>query len=316
MAKIYTPSGTKNAKTGIIIGAVVAAIVLVIILVSACTVSVPAGHTGIVTTFGKVEDQTLEAGLHFKLPWQVVTKMDNRNQKQTIELSCFSSDIQEVTILYSINYQIEKSNAQEIYKTIGVNYYETVMLPRIQSTVKKYTAQYKAEGLIDKREELSDAVYNELVTDLANYHIHVISTSVENLDFTDAFTDAVEKKQVAAQNQLRIEIEQKTAILEAEAAAERAKIAADADAEVKIKYANAEAEVVKIQADSAEYQGKKDAAINDAIAASLTPDLLRYYYITGWDGKLPATYVSSEDFLSLLDIQVNNGESAPALENE
>ena len=308
MAKVYTPGGTKNPKSAFIVGAVIAAVILIVILVSSCMTTVPAGHTGIITTFGKVENETLEAGLHFKLPWQNVTKMDNRNQKQIVELSCFSSDIQEVTILYSINYQIEKANAQEIYKTIGVNYYETVMLPRIQSMVKKHTALYDAETLIEKREELSTAIYTDLLNDLANYHIRVITTSIENIDFTDAFTAAVEAKQVAAQNKLQAQIEQEKAIIEAEAAARRAEIAADADAKVKQIQAEADAKVKQIQADADLYKGEKEAEINDALSGSLTPELIKYYYIEAWNGKLPDTYVSSEDFLSLLDIQVKAGE--------
>ena len=55
---------------------------------------VPTGHTGILTTFGRVEDTTLEAGLHVKLPVQQVVVMDNRTQKSVVDLSCFSSDIQ------------------------------------------------------------------------------------------------------------------------------------------------------------------------------------------------------------------------------
>ena len=74
--------------------------------------SVPTGHTGILTTFGKVEDVTLEAGVQFKAPWQEIVCMDNRTQKGTVEMKGFSKDIQEVSIKYSINYQINKQNAQ------------------------------------------------------------------------------------------------------------------------------------------------------------------------------------------------------------
>ena len=45
--------------------------------------SVPTGHTGVVTTFGKVEDFTLEAGIHFINPISKVIKIDNRTQKET-----------------------------------------------------------------------------------------------------------------------------------------------------------------------------------------------------------------------------------------
>ncbi len=305
MAKVYTNQTKISGKTVGIIAGVVLCIVVFLILAASCTVSVPTGHTGIVTTFGKVEDETLDAGMHFKLPWQAVVKMDNRNQKKTIELSCFSSDIQEVALSYSVNYQIEKSNAQNIYKSIGVDYFDTVMVPRIQSSVKTYVAQYNAEQLIEKREELSQKINTALEAELTEYNIILVATSIDNIDFTDAFTDAVEAKQVAAQNKLQAEIEQEQQTMEADQAAKRAKIKAESDAEVAKIKAESDADVVKIQADSAEYQGQKDAAINRAIAESLTPDLLRYYYITHWDGALPDTFVSSEDFMSLLDIQVD-----------
>ena len=83
--------------------------------------TVPTGHTGILTTFGKVEDVTLEAGVHIKSPFQKVVVMDNRTQVARVTLTCFSSDIQEVLVDYSMNYQIDKSNAQTIYKNIGTD---------------------------------------------------------------------------------------------------------------------------------------------------------------------------------------------------
>ena len=96
------------------------ALVGVLVIVFSCYVSIPAGHTGVVTTFGSVENYTLEAGMHFKLPWQEVIKMDNRVQKSTQDMSCFSSDIQEVSMTYTVNYQISKQDAMTIYKTIGI----------------------------------------------------------------------------------------------------------------------------------------------------------------------------------------------------
>ena len=94
-----------------------------------CIASVSTGNTGVVTTFGKVENYTLEAGFHLKAPWHSVTEMDNRVQKSTVTLSCFSSDIQEVSMIYTVNYQIDKANAQEIYRTIGKEYYSTIIEP-------------------------------------------------------------------------------------------------------------------------------------------------------------------------------------------
>lgn len=308
----------KNKKIGILVGVGVA-IVALLLIVSACFATVPTGHTGIITTFGKVEDQTLEAGMHFKLPWQKVITMDNRNQKSTLNLVCFSSDLQEVDVVYTVNYQIEKKNAQDIYKNIGIDYFNTVMTPRINQAVKDMLKNYDAESLIGRRETLSSEIYEVLVTDLSQYNIQVVSASIENLDFTDAFTAAVEAKQVAAQNKLKAETEQEQATMEAEKAAERekinaqakadaAKIQAEAEAEVAKTKANAEAEVTKIEADAEAYRKEKEAAANKLLAESMTPELLEYFYILGWDGKLPETWVSQEDFMSILDISKQTQE--------
>ena len=64
-----------KAKKGLIITGVIAVVVLLLFLT--CTATVETGYTGIVTTFGKVEDVTLEAGLHFKSPFQSIIAMDN-----------------------------------------------------------------------------------------------------------------------------------------------------------------------------------------------------------------------------------------------
>ena len=133
-------SGGFGRTLGIILG-----VALIAILVMSCFTRVPTGNTGIVTTFGKVENYTLDAGMHFKLPWQKIVKMDNRVQKQSIDLMCFSSDIQEVSMTYTINYQISKADAMTIYSTIGINYYETVVIPCITESVKTVTARYTAE---------------------------------------------------------------------------------------------------------------------------------------------------------------------------
>lgn len=287
-----------------------------LLVLGGCVASVPTGHTGVVTTFGKVENTNFEAGVHFKLPWQEVVVMDNRNQKATLDLSCFSSDIQEVDVRYTVNYQIEKINAQKIYKGIGANYFETVMTPRIQEAVKSVIAKYNAEKLIESREILSSEIKSILTNKLSVYNIEILDASIENLDFSDAFTDAVEAKQVAEQNKLKAAIEQAQKVLEAEAEAQRNVIGAEADAKIAEIKANADLEVAKIQADAAYYAGEKDAAVNQKIAESLTEELLVYYYIMAWNGELPETYIGTNDFYAIFQALVDAGKIPPETATE
>lgn len=302
----------KNASKKISSLAAVALIFGIALCAFSCVRTIPTGHTGIVTTFGNVENYTFEAGVHFTAPWHTVVNMDNRNQKATVPLRCFSSDIQEVSVIYSLNYQIEKSNAQKIYKEIGTDYFAVVINPRIEDTVKSVIAQYTADEILDSRAELSDNIKSILTDKLSVYNIEVLDTSLEDIDFTDAFTDAVEAKQVAEQRSKQAKIEEEQKTMEAEASARRAEIEAEAEAKVAKIAAQAELDVVKIQADAAEYAGQKDAAvigqIKDILAVNkdkLTTDdvknLLLYYYVQKWNGEFPETYFSSEDFYKLLE---------------
>ena len=101
------------------------------------------------------------------------------------------------------------------------------------------------------------------------------------MDFTDAFTDAVEAKQVAEQNKLRAETEAQQRVLEANAAAEIKRIEAEADAYELTTRAEAEAEA------------------NRKIAESLSEPLIEYQKIQKWDGKLPT--VSGSNALVSID---------------
>ena len=265
-----------------------------IILILSCLAIVPTGFTGILTTFGRVEERTIPAGLNFIAPWQNVKTMDNRTQKVEIQTSAFSSDIQQVDLKMSVNYCIDQNTAQKLYRTVGENYYDAVMFPRIQENVKAVFSQYTAENLIAKRESLSESVKENTTADLASFGITIVSIAIEDIDFTDAFTNAVEAKQVAAQNKLTAQTQQEQKTMEERAAAERAKIAAQADADKAIIAANADLEVVKVQAEAALYAGEKEAEMNKRISESLTGELTNYYWIKQWNGELPSTVLSND----------------------
>ena len=280
-----------------------ALLVLAAAVVLGSVTVVPTGNTGIVTTFGKVEERTLGAGAHLILPWQEVVKMDNRTQKVEIVTQAFSSDIQQVDLKLSVNYCIDQETAQELYRTVGIHYYENVMYPRILENTKAVFSRYTAENLIAKRNALSDLIAENTAEDMKPYGITIVSIAIEDIDFTDAFTTAVEAKQVAAQNKLTAETEQAQKTMEEEATARRAVIAANAEAEKAVIAANAELEVVKVQAEAALYAGEKEAEMNKRISESLTDGLIDYYWIKQWNGQLPTTVLGENGnyMLSLND---------------
>ena len=185
---------------------------------------------------------------------------------------------------YTVNYQISKQDAMTIYKTIGTNYFSTVISPCITESVKIVAAKYSAEALVSSRSEMAAEIEDILDAKLRAYNIELVGTSIENMDFTDAFTDAVEAKQVAEQNKLRAQTEAEQKVIEAEAAAEVKKVEADAEAYELLTKAEAEAEA------------------NRKIAESLTDSLIAYTYAENWDGKLPTFMTGENGLLPMFDV--------------
>ena len=316
-------TGTAPKKTGkaspfgiprrtIIIALTVVILAAVIFFLTAFSpfVTIPAGHTGIVTTFGRVEDYTLSEGFHLKSPLKQVIVMDTRTQRASLSMQAFSSDIQQVDVVCSVNYSVDRETCQKLYQRVGMNYYQNVMEPRVLENVKTVFARYTAENLMDARNTLSQQIMELLAPEMAEYGISVTSVAIENVDFTDAFTDAVEQKQVAEQTRLRVETEQAQQTAVEEAQAERRVIAANAEAEERAILAEADANVARINADAEKYRGEQQAAANEALAASLTEELIAYYQTQQWNGELPAVF--GGDTLPILEMgALTEDESAP-----
>lgn len=269
---------------------------LAVLGVSLFVTQVPTGFTGVLTTFGRVEDRALDPGLNVKMPWQKIVTIDNREQRVPFNFNAFSSDIQQTTVSGSINFQVNPKSAMTLYSSVVMKYSDTLIAPRLFENVKIVIGRYTAENLIAKRDILADEILTLMKADLESYGINVISIAIEDIDFTDSFTNAIEAKQVATQDKLRAQTVQEQATMEAEAQAERQRIAAQA-----------EADVVKIQADADAYatstKATAEAEANEKINASLTQDLIEYVQANNWNGQLPTTFMGSDtNAVPILDV--------------
>jgi regulator of protease activity HflC (stomatin/prohibitin superfamily) len=295
VAAIVLPAVIRHMEySGGWLAGVIAMVLAVVFIVSSCVSTVPTGHTGILTTFGRVEDTNLPEGLNFHAPWQAITTMSNKEQRAGGNGLAFSKDMQEVSYAYTVRHQLISIYAPTVYKSVGTDYYNIVIDPIVNSVIKEQTGKANAEGLITSREGVT-AFVNEEVAALCSAYGLTVTVIIDNFDFTDAFTNAVEAKQVATQEKLRAQTEQERLTMEAQQKAERDRIAAESAAEIARINATADLEVQKISADAAEYAGQKEAAVNKAVAESITDELIAYQYALRWDGKLPQYMFSGSD---------------------
>ena len=257
--------------SSIIVGIVV--IILVSWLWPFGTVS--AGARGVVLNWGAVSNQIKSPGLYFRVPvMQKVVEMDVQVQKESTTATAASKDLQNVKAEVALNYHLDPQQVAIIYKNVGdeatVN--DRIIAPAMQEAVKAVTANYTAEELITKRQEVTNLVQTQLTTKLQSYGLIVDAFNVTNFDFSDQFNAAVEAKVTAQQNAL---------------AAENKLQQVQYEAEQTVTSAKAQAEAIQIQAQAINAQGGADYVQLQAIAK--------------WDGHLPAQMIpgSTVPFLNL-----------------
>ncbi len=269
---------------------VVAAIVFLAVVIFAASITiVPAGHTGVVVTLGKVSSNVLSEGFHLKAPLvQNVVKMSNQIQKCEIEgAESVSKDLQAISTTIVVNYKIGDSSSAKIYREIGRDYEAIMLMPAIHESLKAVSAKYTAEQLVTSRSKVALEIQDTLAEKMEEYGIVIEKFNIVNFSFSEEFAKAIEAKEVAQQNLLKAKTEQEQLIVEANAQAEKKVIAAEAEAKAILKKAEAQAEA------------------NETISKSLNKNVIENNKIEKWDGKLPYATGGS----AILDVSADgNGD--------
>lgn len=260
-----------NKKKSLAIVFTVLGVLVAIVLLSSLFAVVPAGHTGVVLTLGRVSDRVLQEGLHIKAPFvQEVVKIDNRITKLEVSTEAFSKDLQTVSTTLAINYRVDTAKSYSIYKNVGSAYQDVLVTPAVNEVLKAITANYTAEESVTNRAIISEGLVKGLNEKLNADGLYVTDVNILNFDFSEAFINAIEEKQVAQQQLLKAETEKQTAITNAEAEAETIRIKAQAEAEA-----------------------------NRIVSESLTQEVIENKKIEKWDGKLPQVVGDADPLITI-----------------
>jgi len=266
-----------------------------------CVHSVPPGHRGVIVTLGAVKEVNLGEGLQFKLPFiQRIVDMKVMLEKEQVQESAASSDLQEITTTLTVHFNVMPSSAWMVYQTMRQDYHDLLLRPVIQEDLKATTAKFTAEDLIITRTLLVDRLTEKLRASLLSYGIYVQTVNFVDFQFSKAFRDAIEAKVTAEQEALqaknvlvRIEYEAQQKIIQAEAEKNATIISAEADAR-RVEIA-ALAEAFKV---TTEANATADAI--QMITDQMTPEYAQYLHLMQWDGKYPSTMLGSLEDLGVI----------------
>ncbi len=259
----------KNLKINKRVLPIILIALAVIILATSLFYEVPAGNIGVVLRFSAI-DRVTYPGINIKLPLvERVVFMNVRTQKDEVQATAMSENLQVVTSQIAVNYHMDGSRAKEVYENVGADYANIIVAPAIQNTFKAVTAQFNAEELITKRDEVRLLAEQELTKQLEPYFIIVENFNIVNFDFSAEYQQAIESKQVAQQ---QVETSKQ-----------------------KLAQAEIDAQTVIAQA-----KGQADAQKALNVTGALTPEYLQYLFLTKWNGIMPQVMSSGTN--TMIDV--------------
>jgi len=195
--KRYNKQEITFSSIGIVVASVVA--------VSQFWTVIPAGHVGVVDFFGVVSDNTLYPGVNLVNPIANIIKFDARTQELKEEMTVPSKEGLTVQLEISILFSLSFENANKIYKTVGEDYVEKILIPQFRSVVRGVTARYEARSLYTAdREKLAKEIEEELASLVGPRGITLEAAPMRQIKLPAGLTASIEEKLKSEQESQRM----------------------------------------------------------------------------------------------------------------
>jgi regulator of protease activity HflC (stomatin/prohibitin superfamily) len=229
-----------------------------------------------------VTGSTLDPGLHFVTPIvNTVDQVDTRVKAIRIEgYTAASREQQDLFLDATLNYHVDPRRAPDIIQNLGVDFENTIIMPRFLDIPKSVTDDYPTAVVLNSRDEIRVKATELLRAELGSRGIIVDQINFENFSYSDAYNQAIEDKQVAQQ---QVETERQR-LAQQEIIAQQKVAAARGDADSQIERARGEAES------------------NRLVAASLTDAILQNRYIERLSDQIQVMLVPSDGGPLILDL--------------
>jgi len=170
-----------------------------------CFTVIPAGHTGVIDFLGYVSDNTLKPGVSIVNPMANVEKMSIKTQEIKEMMNVPSEEGLGVDLEISLLFKLNPDKANEIYKTVGPNYVDIILVPQFRSVVRGVTARYEAKALYTaSREKLAGEIVNELETLVGPRGITIEQAPLRQIILPSRLTQSIEEKLQAEQESQRM----------------------------------------------------------------------------------------------------------------
>ena len=192
----------KSEATFALLGVIAA----LLIALFQCFTIIPAGHTGVIDFLGYVSDNTLKPGVNLVNPMANVEKMSIKTQEIKETMNVPSEEGLGVELEISLLFKLNPDKANEIYKTVGPNYTEIILVPQFRSVVRDVTARYEAKALYTaSREKLAGEIVDDLEKLVGPRGITIEQAPLRQITLPSRLTQSIEEKLQAEQESQRMQ---------------------------------------------------------------------------------------------------------------
>lgn len=180
-------------------------LVLLVILLFASVVSVPTGHVGVLTLFGRVTGETLGEGMHVINPLKSVQRLSIQTQSVKESANVPSNEGLILALDTSLLFHLDRSKAAEVYQKVGANYAEKIVEPTLRAAIRAATSAHTANALYtNARELVQQQIQEELIAQLAPRGVIIENVLLRDVQLPAMLKSSIEAKQQAEQDALRM----------------------------------------------------------------------------------------------------------------
>lgn len=166
---------------------------------------VPAGHVGILVLFGRVTGEVLPEGTHLVNPLKANHKLSVRTRELQEKASVPSNEGLIVTLDTSLLFRLKANEAANVFRSIGPNYTDVVVVPNLRSAIRSVTSAHSANALYTgAREEVAQKIVQELIRELTKRGIEVENILLRDIQLPAMLKQSIEAKQRAEQEALQM----------------------------------------------------------------------------------------------------------------
>ena len=180
-------------------------LLILVILFFASVISIPTGHVGVLTLFGRVTGETLGEGIHMINPLKSVQKLSVQTQSVKESANVPSNEGLILALDTSLLFRLDRTKAAEVYQKVGANYAEKIVEPTLRAGIRAATSAHTANALYtNARELVQQQLQEELTAQLALRGVIVENVLLRDVQLPALLKTAIEAKQQAEQDALRM----------------------------------------------------------------------------------------------------------------